>query len=249
MTKRAMIVEDEPLARRTLREFIDEVDWLELAGEAEDGRRAVEEIDRLRPDLVFLDVHMPELSGIEVLQRVRHRPAVVFTTAYDQYAVAAFELEAVDYLVKPFGRKRFLQTLDRVRQRLDSADDLPPVAERANEALRREPLTRLFARKGDRIVPLQVATVSRIDGCDDYCAVHSDGQTYLVHLRLNDLEQRLDPGRFLRVHRSHILSLDHVKEMRPHGDRRLEVVLHDGSVVLASRAGSTRLRRLLNEGG
>jgi two-component system LytT family response regulator len=115
---RTLIVEDEPEARRTLREYLDEAPWIEIVGECADGRDAAASIDRLTPDLVILDVHLPELSGLEVLERIRHQPEVVFATAYDQYAVAAFELGALDYLVKPFGRIRFRRMLERARRHL-----------------------------------------------------------------------------------------------------------------------------------
>jgi two-component system LytT family response regulator len=241
---RVLVVEDEPLPRRALRGLIEEIDWLELVGEAADGVQAVERIDALHPDLVFLDVQMPEISGIEVLNRIAHRPAVVFTTAFDRYAVAAFELEAIDYLIKPFGRKRFRTTIERVRRRL--ADDGQPRSpvERIGAALNDEPLERIFARVRDRIVPLQLVDVTRIEACDDYSEVHSGGKTYLLHLRLQELEQRLDPRRFVRVHRSHLINLDHVVQMRSHDDRRLSVELGDGSTVVASRAGSQKLRRM-----
>jgi two-component system LytT family response regulator len=241
---RALVVEDEPLPRRALREMVEEIDWLELVGEASDGRQAVERIDALHPDLVFLDVHMPELSGIEVLNRVEHQPAVVFTTAFDRYAVAAFELEAIDYLIKPFGRKRFHATLERVRRRLAADEGLPPPRERASVALGEGPLERVFARKGNRIVPLRIVEVTRVEACDDYTEVHCRGETFLLHLRLQELERRLDPGRFLRVHRSHVINLDHVKQMRPFDDRRLEIHLLDGSKILASRSGSRKLREM-----
>jgi two-component system LytT family response regulator len=241
---RALIVEDEPHPRRALRELVLAVDWLELVGEAADGRQAVERIDELRPDLLFLDVQMPELSGIEVLERIEHQPAVVFTTAFDRYAVAAFELEAIDYLIKPFGRRRFHATLDRVRRRLGDPEELPPPRERVRVALSGGPLRRVFARKGNRIVPLPIGQVTRIEACDDYTEVHCRGETFLLDLRLQELEQRLDPDRFIRVHRSHVNNLDHVKQMKPHGDRRLEIHLVDGSMVIASRSGSQKLREL-----
>lgn len=244
MKVRTLVVEDEPLSRRSLRRLVEEVDWLELVGEAADGREAVQRIDALHPDLVFLDVHMPELSGIEALHRAEHQPAVVFTTAFDRYAVAAFELEAIDYLIKPFGRKRFRATLERVRRRLAATEPLPPPGERARMALREGPLERMFAHKGNRIVPLRLDEITRIEACDDYTEVHSRGETFLLHLRLNELEQRLDPERFIRVHRSHVINLDHVKQMRPHDDRRLEIHLADGSQVVASRSGSRLLKQL-----
>src|SRR5262245_39468478 len=129
----AVLVEDEPEARRSLREYLRGIDWIEIQGEAADGRAAVELIDRLRPDLVFLDVQLPEMTGLRVLEAVRHAPEVVFTTAYDQYALAAFEIGALDYLVKPFGRERFMKALARVKQRL-GVGGAPSAPERARTA-------------------------------------------------------------------------------------------------------------------
>lgn len=245
MSLRTLIVEDEPLARRSLRQLVEEIDWLDLLGEAADGRRAVEMIDELKPDLIFLDVQMPELSGIEVLAKVRHQPAVVFTTAFDRYAVAAFELEAIDYLIKPFGRRRFRASLERVQRRLGDTGELPPTEERLRTALAQGPLRRVFARKGNKIVPLRIETVTRIEACDDYSEVHCKGETYLLQTSISGFESRLDPARFLRVHRSHMINLDHVEQLRPYDDRRLEVRLIDGSKVVASRAGSRKLREMI----
>jgi two-component system LytT family response regulator len=239
---RALVVEDEPLPRRALRDLVEEVDWLELVGEASDGRQAVERIDALRPDLVFLDVHMPEMSGIEVMNRVEHQPAVVFTTAFDRYAVAAFELEAIDYLIKPFGRKRFHATLERVRRRLLAAGGA--AAPRASAPPGARFLERIFAHKGTRIVPLRVREITRIAAADDYAEAHCRGEAFLVPLRLQELEGRLDPDRFVRVHRSHLINLDHIRQMRPCGDRRLEIDLTDGSRIVASRSGSQKLKEL-----
>ena len=190
---------------------------------------------------------MPELSGLEVLERIRHRPAVVFTTAYDRYAVTAFELEALDYLLKPFSRKRFLAMLERVRRRLEEPEvEGPPALDRARRALSREaPLERLFIRTGERIVPLRVDAISRFEAAGDYVEVHCGGARHLLHTTLGDLEERLDPARFRRVHRSHLVQVDHIVAMRPYDDRRLAVELRDGSEVVASRAGSQGLRELV----
>lgn len=242
---RVLVVEDEPLPRRSLRRLIEDTSGLDLVGEAKDGVEAVRLIDSLTPDLVFLDVELPELSGIEVLRRVRHRPAVVFTTAYDRYAVTAFELEAIDYLLKPYGRRRFTDTLERVRRRLAST---APTAAENNPATpppapsQTESLTRLFARVRDRLVPIPVADISHVEAQGDYVAVHHAGRSYLLAVSLSDLEQRLDPARFRRVHRSHLVNLEHVREMRAHDERRLVLRLADGSEIVASRTGSRWLR-------
>lgn len=243
-TVEAVIVEDEPLARRALREFVAEVDWLACVGEACDGTSAVRAIDDLRPALVFLDVRMPGIDGIEVLRRIAHRPEVVFTTAYDHYAVTAFEVGALDYLVKPFGRARFHKMLDRVRATVLAAERGPSASERAFEAMG-GPLRRLFARRDRHIVPIPLESVTRIEARGDYVAVHHPGGTHLMHVALSELETRLDPERFFRVHRSHIVGLDHIATIRPRDDRRFSIVMADGAEIVASRAGSHRLRERL----
>jgi two-component system LytT family response regulator len=241
---RALIVEDEPEARRTLRDYVAEAEWIELVGESADGRDAVRCIDRLEPKLVFLDVHLPELSGLEVLQQIEHQPEVVFATAYDQYAVAAFELGALDYLVKPFGRERFHRMLDRVRQRLLSGADGPTSSERARTALADPPIRRLFARRGDRIVPIPAAGIIRVQARGDYAEVHAAGGPFLLHVSLSELAARLDPERFVQVHRSHIINLEAMKLLRPHEDeRRLVILLTNGDEIVASRAASETLRK------
>ena len=241
---RTLVVEDEPEARRALRDYLAEADWIEVIGESADGRDAVARIDRLKPQLVFLDVRMPELSGLEVLEQIRHQPEVVFATAYDQYAVAAFELGALDYLVKPFGPQRFRRMLDRVRRRLSTESDAPASTERARTTLADAPLRRLFARRGDRIVPIPTSGILRIQANGDYAEVHAPGGPFLLHVSLSELAGRLDPERFVQVHRSHIVNLDRVKVLRPHEDeRRLVIVLTSGEEIVASRSASETLRK------
>src|ERR1051326_6329644 len=238
---RAVIVEDEPLARQTIKDFLKGEDWLELVGEAADGHRAVRLIDDLRPDLVFLDVKMPGLSGLQVLERIKHDPDVVFITA--------FELEALDYILKPFGRERFLKMLSRVKARLLEADDKdePSFRDRALHALNAKPaeqLLRLFVRdRRGRVVHVPLSDITRLVGADDYVEVHLGKACYLVNITLAEFEQRLDPKRFRRVHRSVIVNLDKIVTCK-RIDRRLHIELSDGSRVTASRAGSQDLRKL-----
>lgn len=243
---RTVIVEDEPLARTRLHELLAEVEWIECVGEAENGSRAVAVIDELRPDLVFLDIQLPELDGVEVLRRVAHQPLVVFTTAYNRYAVSAFELAALDYLLKPFGVARFRAALARVRRTIDE-DGAPEIRERAEQALSPErggPLTRFFVRDRGKLYPVSVRDVERLEADDDYVRVYAKGRVHLVYLTLNDFERRLDPERFLRVHRTHIVNLDFVSHLVPHDGCRIEVQMRDGTAVLASRARSKDLREL-----
>jgi len=239
---RALIAEDEPHARRSLLEYLEGTDWVEVVGEAADGREAVAQVDGLEPDLLFLDVRMPELTGLEVVQRIRHVPEIVFTTAYDRFAIAAFELGALDYLLKPFGRERFAVMLERVRRRLG---EKPDDAERARHALGALPLRRLFARSGDRAVPIPVDSIRRIQASGDYSEVHCSSGTFLLHVSLGELLARLDPERFSRVHRSHVVNIDALEYLRDYDDRRLLVRLKDGTEIVASRAASQDLRRLV----
>jgi two-component system LytT family response regulator len=239
----ALVIDDEPLARRKVRELLNDVPWIECLGEVGDGRHAVHAIDERQPDLVFLDVRMPGCSGLELLRRVRHVPAVIFTTAYDRYAVTAFELAAVDYLLKPFSRDRFLQALARARPALESRAGASS-ADRAQEALGSAPVSRLFVREHGRIVPLRASLVERLEACDDFAYAHVQGRRYRLNATLNDLERRLDPAVFVRIHRSHIVNLDHVVAWTPYDGSRFEVRLRDGTVVMASRQRSRALRKL-----
>ena len=240
---RVVIVEDEPLGRQTIKDFVADQSWLKIVGEAADGNQAVELIDELRPDLVFLDVKMPGLTGLEVLQRVKHDPEIVFTTAYSEQAVTAFELEALDYLLKPFGRERFRKVLERVQRRFANIETEQREGGRSfsRSASYAE---RLFVRDArGRIVQVRVSQTTRLIGADDYVELFADKSSYLVNLTLNEFEQRLDPKRFCRIHRSAIINLDHVVSCREL-DRRLTVVLSDGAEVTASRSGSQALRAL-----
>ena len=239
----ALIVEDEPFARRRLRELIREAPWLQCLGEATNGRAAIAAIDELQPDLVFLDVRLPGCSGIDVLSRVRHTPAVIFTTAHDQFAVTAFELGAVDYLLKPFGRERFGRALERARPLLERQVGAGG-AERAREVLTQGPIPRLFVREAGRIVPIRVAAIERLQACDDYVIVHAGGRQFRVNLPLSDLERRLDPLVFVRVHRSHVVNLDHVASWTPYDGSRFQVTLRSGATIMASRQRSRMLRDL-----
>jgi two-component system LytT family response regulator len=247
MRTRAVIVEDEPIARAQLRDLIGDVDWIECIGEAADGRSAIALIDDVKPDLVFLDIEMPELSGLDVLSRIQHDPAIVFTTAYDKFAVAAFELEAIDYLLKPFGRDRLHAALERVRRAVRDDADVP-VARRAREAADQlsgsGPLTRIFVRDRGRILPVSAGDIERLEADDDYVAVITRGRRFLVYLGMNEFESRLDAERFVRVHRSHIVNMDHVAAMVPFDATRLQIEMRDGTKIIASRTRSRELRGL-----
>jgi len=254
----AVVVDDDAMARELLRNLIEGADLVDLVGEAADGVTAVRLIDRVHPDIAFLDIEMPGMSGIEVLRTVRHAPVVIFTTGHDEYAVQAFELAAVDYLTKPLGPERLRRALGRAVQvaTTEGAEETPTPEERieeeaeeggrprAAEAVVSEgPLTRLFLRDRRTIIPVPVESILRFEAEGDYVMVHTSEHRHLIRFRMRDLEDRLT-DRFLRVHRSHLVNLDHVQCFERHEDGRLIVVMSEGTRIIASRARSRELLKL-----
>jgi two-component system LytT family response regulator len=243
MKNSALIVDDEPLARRTLREHLLSLGWAGPIQEANDGITAIAVANEQRPDLVFLDIVMPGATGLQVLEQLEYEPKVIFTTGHDQYAVTAFELGALDYLLKPFGRDRLERVLRRAQGFL--GESAPPLLSRARESLERPRLlSRIFVRDGNRIVPISLVSLERVQGTDDYVTICTATKEYLVSLRLSDLEEQLGRANFLRIHRSHLINLEYVTSIEPYDSARVQVVMRSGARIIASRAGSKRLRGL-----
>ena len=239
----ALVVDDEPIARAGLKAMLSAFDWVDVIGEAADGQAAVRAIETLKPELLFLDVQMPGLLGTDVLRHIDHRPFVIFTTAYSQHAVTAFELGAVDYLLKPFGATRLAAAMERVRGAVGEPSSADAI-ERLSGALGGGPITRLFARIGNAIVPLPVDRVSRLEADGDYVVAHTGGSRHLLHMSLSSLVARLDPARFAQVHRAHVVNLDHVRAFKRDARGNLEAELNDGTRVPVSRARAQELRSL-----
>jgi two-component system LytT family response regulator len=210
--------------------------------EASDGRTAIAMANKHRPRLLFLDIVMPGATGLQVLERLEYEPQVVFTTAHDQYAVTAFELGALDYLLKPFGKDRLVRLLRRIEAM--GNDSSISVMERAQESLSRPNLSRVFVRDGNRIVPIALTSLERIQGADDYVTVHTLNKEYLLSVRLSELETHLSTLNFLRIHRSHIINLELVESIEPYDTNRVTAVMKSGARIVASRAGSRLLRNL-----
>lgn len=238
-----LIADDESLARRTLREQLRDLGCSGQIHEARDGKTAIALANKERPDLIFLDIVMPGATGLEVLAQLDYEPKVIFTTAHDQYAVTAFELGALDYVLKPFGRNRLGRVLQRVQAALDSPG--ASVLSRATEALQpTRTLSRVFVRDGNRIISIALTSIERVQGADDYTTIFASPKEYLVSVRLSDLETHLASANFMRIHRSHLINLEYVTSIEPYDAARVEVVMKSGARIVASRAGSKQLRGL-----
>ncbi|MFL6279931.1 MAG: LytR/AlgR family response regulator transcription factor [Vicinamibacterales bacterium] len=242
---RVIIVDDEPLARAVVREYLAPHPGVHVVAECANGFEAVKAVSELAPDLMFLDVQMPKLSGFEVLDLIGRSVPVVFTTAYDQYALSAFEVHAIDYLLKPFSAERFAEALTRARQRLAGRETMPIDALVAENRVRQAPLERVLIRDGSRVHVLAVEKIDYVEAQDDYVAFHSDGKPYLKDQTLAAVEGLLDPARFVRIHRSYLLNIERIARVELYAKDSRIAVLRDGTKLPVSRAGYARLAKLL----
>ncbi len=237
MNLRALVVDDEAVARRRLRRLLGRVGGVDVVGEARDGREALARIEELRPDVVFLDVRMPGLDGLAVARSGNNLPPIVFTTAWSEHAVAAFDAAAVDYLLKPVEEARLRVAVERVRRRLARAVDpgvLAGLLERLREEAAPAAPPRLAARHGGAIHLLDPRRITRLVARGGYVAVHLDGREFLLEESLAELERRLAPLGFLRVHRSELVRLDAIRRLRREGDGGV-LALEDGQEARVSR--------------
>ena len=243
---RAVIVDDEELARQVLRELLEPHPEIEIVAECANGFEAVKAITESKPDLLFLDIQMPKLDGFEVLELAGTDMAIVFTTAYDEYALKAFEVHAVDYLLKPFGAERFEKALQHVRERTDRPE-AAPVTQLAQAARAPgEHLDRVVVRDGTRVHIIPTAKLDYVEAQDDYVALVSDGHKYLKQQTIASLEAALDPHNFLRIHRSYIVNLERVSKIEPYGKDSKLVILTDNTRLPVSRTGYERLKTVLD---
>lgn len=254
----ALIVDDEPLARRTLRDLLVADPEVEIIGECGSGLEAVKFIHQQIPDLLFLDIQMPGLNGFEALAQVEHEliPAIVFVTAYDRYALKAFDLHALDYLLKPFTDQRFaealrqakshvgMRELNRLSQSLLALLREQTGAESVN-VKRKGFLNRFMIKSGGRVSFVKADEVDWIAADDYYIKLHVGAKTHLLRLSMNELEEKLDPKRFLRIHRSTIINFERVKELQQNPNGEYAVVLKDGTELKLSRSRRERLEELL----
>jgi two-component system LytT family response regulator len=242
---RIVIVDDEPLARAVVREFAAADPGIDIAAECANGFDAVKAVAEHQPDLVLLDVQMPKLDGFEVLELLGRDQPVIFITAYDQYALRAFDVHAVDYLLKPFSAERFAEAMARARERL-RARQPTPVEEIVRDARPRSgPVERVLIRDGANVHVLPVDAIDYVEAQDDYVAFKSGGKQYLKDQTLAAVEATLDPKRFVRIHRSYVLNIDRISKVELYAKDSRIAILRDGTRLPVSRAGYARLSELL----
>ncbi|MGD0771250.1 MAG: LytTR family DNA-binding domain-containing protein [Candidatus Solibacter sp.] len=240
-TLKAVVVDDEELARGYLRELLAAHPEIVVAAECANGFEAVKAISETSPDLLFLDVQMPKLDGFEVLELIEpsQAPVVVFVTAYDQYAMRAFDAHAVDYLLKPFSAERFERALERALARLGERRVLPELAPEVRPAGVRP--QRIVVKDGTRVHVIPIGKLDYVLAQDDYVALHSEGKSYLKQQPIAALEALLDPACFVRIHRSAIVNLERVARIEPYGKESRVAILADGTRLPVSRSGYARL--------
>lgn len=252
---RTLIADDEPLARERVRSLIGDQPGMTVIGEAQDGDEAVEQILSHQPDLVFLDVQMPKKTGFDVIQSVishgaDRMPAVVFVTAYDQYAIKAFDVHAVDYLLKPFDRERFEGAVDRARKHFDANDNGALKSQLLRLVKELQPSSapkqeRLIVKTGGRLFFLRTDEIDWIEAAGNYVRLHVGKDAHLLRETMNSIEARLDPKHFLRIHRSRIVNMERVKELHPWFNGDYAVILRDGTKLMLSRGYRDKLQERL----
>lgn len=240
---RVIIVDDEELARGVMREYLRAHADVEVVAECANGFEAVKAIAELAPDVVFLDIQMPKLDGFEVVELAGSKPHYVFATAYDQYALKAFEVHAIDYLLKPYPQERLDQAVAHVRTRLGSEG--PQVAQMATEAATRNgPLERVLIRDGSRVHVIAAERIDTIEAQDDYVEILAEGKPYLKNQRLSELEEQLDQTRFVRLHRSWIVNVERIERIEQATKDSHCAVLKDGRKIPVSRSGYQKVKGL-----
>ena len=242
---RVAIVDDEELARRLVREYLSEAEGVEVVAECANGFEAVKAVTELKPDLLLLDIQMPRLDGFEVLELVGEEVAVIFITAYDKYALRAFDVHAVDYLLKPFNPERLREALDRARALIGRKHPITPAQLSAAARPAGTYVERIAIRDGANVTVIPVSKVDYVEAQDDYVCFRAEGKRYLKQQTLAEVEGVLDPAQFVRIHRSYILNIDRLAKLELYAKDSHAAILRDGTRLAVSRSGYARLNAVL----
>jgi len=243
---KAILVDDEPLARSMVAEYLEDYPQMEIVAECNDGFEGAKAIMQHQPDIIFLDIQMPKINGFEMLEIIDNQPAVIFTTAFDEYAIQAFERHAVDYLLKPITKARF----DRAMTKFLDAQQMEASKKNTRNLLEKihqtdGKLERVVVKTGAKIKIIPVGNIVYLEADDDYVKIHTDEGTYLKNKTMASFEEQLDPAQFVRVHRSFIVKIDHIARLEPHEKDSYVAILSDRSQVSVSKSGYARLKQTL----
>ena len=244
-TIKAIIIDDEKLGRDIIKEYLDDHPRIEILAECRDAHEALDAINKHQPDLLFLDIQMPEINGFELLEMLEQHPKIIFSTAYDQYAIKAFEVNAVDYLLKPYDVERFNLALQRAIHSLQSDQGQDDTIKKLLQSIQpaAQYLERLLIKQAGRIVIISCKEITSIKALDDYAEIRTQKESFLIQQSLNHLEQRLNPDQFVRVHRSYIVNIDVIRDIVALSGSRYKLFLKDGNEMFVSRSGYKKLQR------
>lgn len=243
-TYRIIIVEDEEPARDLLKRYLSASTNIEIIGEFADGFEAAKAINSLKPDLVLLDIQLPRLTGFEILEIIEHPAAIIFTTAYDEYALKAFERNAVDYLLKPFSKDRFLQSLERAKERM-AAKSAPNLETLAENLTPNEPLNRIVVKTGKAIQVVPIEQIEMIEASDDYVSIYTNQERFVKKQTMKYFEERLNPNTFIRTHRSYIVNITQIASIELYEKDSYIGILRNGNKVKISASGYKELKEKL----
>ena len=245
-TIKAVIIEDEELGRELIKNYLKDQDDIEIIAECENGFEGIKAIQEKNPDLIFLDIQMPKLNGFEMLEILDERPEIIFTTAYNQYAIQAFELNAIDYLLKPFSKERLLDSLEKAKQRLQSESSSNDRIKNLMQQPLEEIIERVVVKSHNKINVIPVDKIRYLEAQDDYVMIYTTEGKHLKQATMKYFENHLDPDDFMRVHRSYIIRLDQVVQLEPYGKDNYVAKLKDGPSVKISKSGFKNLKDKLN---
>lgn len=244
---KTVIIDDEKLARDVVKAFLKKEENFEIVAECANGFEGLKAIQEHQPDLVFLDVQMPKLTGFEMLEIIDQKPVIIFSTAYDQYAIKAFELNAADYLLKPYSEQRFKEALAKAKAKIDKSESVPEPAKIVEaHKEQQETLDRVVIRSGSKILIISTDKIDYFQAQDDYVEIHTEGKKYLKQLTMKWLEKVLPKSEFVRVHRSYIVSVKMIDKLEAYSKDSYIAILKNGDKISVSRSGYQSLREVLN---
>ncbi|RIJ47413.1 response regulator [Maribellus luteus] len=243
---RTIIVEDEELARNLMKNFLSDIESIEIIAECENGFEGVKMINELKPDLVFLDIQMPKITGFEMLELLEHKPQIIFATAYDQYALKAFEYNAADYLLKPYSKDRLVEAVAKVEERMQTEGRESDVAEKVSDFPREGYLDRVVVKDRHKIHIAPVDAIRYIESMDDYVMIYTTEGRWMKQKTMKYFETSLNPNDFVRIHRSYIVKVNEISEIQQYEKESYVVILHDKTKLKVSKTGYKNLKDILN---